>query len=317
MCIKKILLIPFLIYILFSELYGQFYELQTKNITLIYLGKPHEFVIYHLARCSENSLNFHSDMFNYSPSEKITIFLQDFSDYQNAGASSIPNNFVRIDLSPASYIFETAPANERMNWTMSHELVHVVCTEQGTKTDKLFRLFLGGKVNPTEDHPISLFYSFLTNPRNLSPRWYHEGLAVFWETWMAGGLGRAQGAYDEMVFRSMVRDSSHIYDVIGLESEGTTKDFQVGVNSYLYGTRFVSYLAYIYGPDKVLEWAKRKEGSERYFASQFKHVFKLSLDETWSNWITWENEWQKDNLNSIHENPTTPFRSLSNRVAKY
>ena len=33
---------------------------------------------------------------------------------------------------------------------------------------------------------------------------------------MAGGLGRAQGGYDEMVFRAMVRDDAHFYDPLGL-----------------------------------------------------------------------------------------------------
>ena len=72
------------------------------------------------------------------------------------------------------------------------------------------------------------------------PRWYLEGSAVFMETWMAGGLGRAQGGYDEMVFRAMVRDNARFFDPLGLESEGTRIDFQVGVNAYLYGTRFMT-----------------------------------------------------------------------------
>ena len=134
------------------------------------------------------------------------------------------------------------------------------------------------------------------------------------ETWMAGGLGRVLGAYDEMVFRSMVRDNSYIYDVIGLESEGTTIDFQIGVNSYLYGTRFMSYLAYKYGPEKVLDWAKRTNGSKAYFAAQFKNVFDVSLDKEWAHWINWENQWQQANLASIRENPTTSFRPLSSRA---
>ena len=61
---------------------------------------------------------------------------------------------------------------------------------------------------------------------------------------MAGGLGRAQGAYDEMVFRAMVRDDAHFYSPLGLEwPKASSVDFQVGVNAYLYGTRFMSYLA--------------------------------------------------------------------------
>src|SRR3712207_6908814 len=46
-------------------------------------------------------------------------------------------------------------------------------------------------------HPESILYNFLTSPRNLTPRWYMEGSAVFFETWMAGGLGRAQGRSEE------------------------------------------------------------------------------------------------------------------------
>jgi hypothetical protein len=54
---------------------------------------------------------------------------------------------------------------------------------------------------------------------------------------MAGGLGRAQGGYDEMVFRAKVRDNDKFYSPLGLESKARV-DFQVGVNDYLYGTRF-------------------------------------------------------------------------------
>jgi hypothetical protein len=43
---------------------------------------------------------------------------------------------------------------------------------------------------------------------------------VFMETWMAGGFGRAQGGYDEMVFRAKVRDGARFYSPLGLEAEG-------------------------------------------------------------------------------------------------
>ncbi|MCH8126286.1 hypothetical protein IIC38_10015 [candidate division KSB1 bacterium] len=313
---SKIPLFPLFILLLFAnfELPAQLHSLQTKNLQLIYLGKTHEYIVSHLARCFENSLRFHRHLFKYTPSEKFTVFLQDFSDYHNAGATSVPRNFIKMDLAPANYVFETIPANERMNWTMSHELVHIVTTDQTSGSDKFFRSLFFGKVWPSEDNPASIFYSYLTSPRNLSPRWYHEGLAVFWETWMAGGLGRVLGAYDEMVFRSMVRDGSYIYDVVGLESEGTTIDFQVAANSYLYGTRFISYLAYQYGPERVLEWASRKKGSKAYFASQFKKVYGVGLNDEWTRWIKWEREWQQVNLDSIRLNPTTHFRPISKRA---
>jgi hypothetical protein len=151
----------------------------------------------------------------------------------------------------------------------------------------------------------------LTNPRWNAPRWYHEGIAVFLETWMSGGKGRVLGSYDEMVFRSMVLDNAHFYDVIGLESEGTTVDFQVGVNSYLYGTRFMSFLALKYGPESLIEWTARNDTSKSYFLSQFKHIFNVPIDDAWSDWIAWEREWQTENIQKIKSAPVTPFRQIS------
>ena len=95
---------------------------------------------------------------------------------------------------------------------------------------------------------------------------------------MAGGLGRAQGGYDEMVFRSMVRDDTPFYDPLGLVSEGTKIDFQVEVNSYLYGTRFMTWLARRYSPEQLIEWVSRRDGSRGYYSAQFKHVFGMSLE---------------------------------------
>ncbi len=120
---------------------------------------------------------------------------------------------------------------------------------------------------PLQKHPESILYNFLATPRNNTPRWYMEGSAVFFETWMAGGLGRAQGGYDEMVFRAKVRDNDKFFSPLGLETEGIAVDFQVGANDYLYGTRFFSYLALTYGPDKVVEWLRRREGSKAFYAA--------------------------------------------------
>ena len=42
----------------------------------------------------------------------------------------------------------------------------------------------------------------------------------------------------------MVRDNAPFYDPLGLVSEGTKIDFQLQINSYLYGTRFMTWLAH-------------------------------------------------------------------------
>ena len=144
---------------------------------------------------------------------------------------------------------------------MNHETVHVATMDVWNETDARWRRLFLGKPCRCRTHPESLLYSYLTMPRFTVPRWYLEGSAVFMETWMAGGLGRAQGGYDEMVFRAMVRDDAHFYDPLGLVSRAPPIDFQVGANAYLYGTRFFTWLGLTHSPEKVVAWLRRDEGS--------------------------------------------------------
>jgi hypothetical protein len=284
--------------------------LETPDLRLVYYDDEHAYVLPHLARCFENTMGYYREFFDYEPSEAVTILLQDFDDYGYAGTSTIPNNYITLGIEPFEYVYETCPTNERFNWVVNHELVHVVVSEKGAGLDEFYRKLFFGKVAANSDDPWSLAYSYLTNPRRYSPRWYHEGIAVFLETWLAGGIGRALGGYDEMVFRSMVRDSAYFYDVVGLESEGTTIDFQIGQNSYLYGTRFMNYLAYTYGPKKVVEWVDRTPGSKASFSGQFKKTFGRSLDDEWSLWLDFEQRWQETNLDSIRKYPVTAHRPI-------
>ena len=121
---------------------------------------------------------------------------------------------------------------------------------------------------PAAAHPESIFYLYLTSPRVAAPRWYQEGIAVFVDTWMGGGLGRAQGGYDEMVFRTMVRDDAPS-DPLGLVSEGRKSISSSEIDSYLYGTRFMTWLARRYSPEQVIAWTARRDGSRAYYAASF------------------------------------------------
>lgn len=294
-----------------SPVAAQPFVRETGNLRMVYLDMAHSYLIPHAAASFENSLRFHRSLFNYTPTEKVTVLMHDFNDYGTGGTNTIPWNYISIGIEPYDYVYETAPTNERMNWVMNHELVHVLATDKAAGVDILFRSLFCGKVAPVADNPLSMLYSALTSPRWYSPRWFHEGIAVFLETWMAGGIGRALGSYDEMVFRTMVADSSYFYDDVGLESEGTTIDFQIGANSYLYGTRFVSYLAYHEGPEKLLAWFNRTPESRRYYASQFEEVYGRALGDEWDRWIAWEHRWQKANLDSVRRFPVTPTRAVT------
>jgi hypothetical protein len=285
--------------------------LETKNLTLLYIDPIQTYLTPYLGRAFENSLAFHEKNLNWKPWEKVTILLKDFSDYGNAAALGSPSDMVLLDVAPLSLSMETFSPGERFFTLMNHELTHVGTIDTWNNQDAGWRRFLGGKPAPIQKHPESILYNFLTTPRNLTPRWYMEGSAVFMETWMAGGLGRAQGGYDEMVWRAKVHDNSTFFSPLGLESEGTQIDFQVGANSYLYGTRFMSYLALTYGPEKLVEWLRRSPDSKAFYAAQFKHVFGRPLNTVWSEWIGFEHKYQQDNLARLAQYPLTEPKHLS------
>jgi len=294
--------------------HAQLAELETDDLRLIYISPTTNFLTAHAARCFENAMGFERRLFDYTPSERVTALLADLSDAGNAAAGAVPRNNLTFELAPLSFAYETMVANERVNFVMNHELVHIVTSDKAAGRDRFFRTVFAGKVNPTADQPESILYFFLTTPRAAAPRWYHEGIAVFVETWMAGGIGRAQGAYDEMVFRAMVRDGTRFYDPLGLASEGTKIDFQTETNSYLYGTRFMSWLAFRYGPESLLRWVTRDEGSHAYYASQFRQVYGTSLEAAWEQWVKDEHAFQEANLEAIRRYPTTPYEDLSGQA---
>ena len=284
---------------------------ETEDLRLLYFDPTETYLVPRVIQTFHGSLDQQRKILGYEPREKTTILLTDFADYGNAGASAVPSNSVIVDIAPLPLTFETSAPAERMYTIMNHEMVHIATTDQPASRDLQYRKVFGGKVLPVAQHPETIFYQYLTAPRKSSPRWFLEGIAVFMETWMAGGLGRGQGPYDEMKFRSMVRDGARFYDPLGLVAEGVRVDFEVGANAYLYGGRFMAYLAYTYSPEMVIEWVRRTNDSERSYAKEFKRVFGKSMNQAWQEWVDWEHDFQKRNLASIRQFETTAYEDLT------
>jgi len=289
-------------------------RIETENMRLLYFDPAETYLVPYVGRNFENALPYQRRLFGWEPWEQVTVLLKDFSDYGNASARASPNNAVLIDIAPVSIAFETFSPGERFFTLNNHEVTHVALMDVWNERDAFWRRLFRGKPMPVQEHPESILYNYLTTPRVHVPRWYHEGSAVFMETWMAGGFGRAQGAYDEMVFRAMVRDDAHFYSPVGLESEGIFIDFQVGANDYLYGARFFSYLANTYSPERVVQWLRRDPDSEAYYSSQFRRVFGRTLNQAWDDWIAWEHTFQQANLAAVRAFPLTEARPISQRA---
>ena len=293
--------------------FAQLTEQKVPGVRLVFVDGPESFLVPHATRTALNSLRSQKKIFGFEPWKTPTVLVVDLQDKGNAGASTVPNDLVTIYIAPIAFIYETIATNERLNTLLNHEFVHIATMDEPNGRDRIFRRLFGGKVNPVSEQPESVLFLYLTSPRVAAPRWYHEGIAVFMDTWMAGGLGRAQSGYDEMVWRSMVKDDTPFYDPLGLVSEGTKIDFQQEANSYLYGTRFMVWLARHYTPEQLIEWTSRRDGSRAYYSAQFRKVFGVSLNEAWASWVKDEHAFQQANLAEIRKYPITPAKDITNR----
>ncbi|HSP88228.1 MAG TPA: hypothetical protein VLN45_08840, partial [Ignavibacteriaceae bacterium] len=288
---------------------ADWFKVESENFIVLY-RESHSALIPHIIRSAESSLKVLMNLFEYNPSEKIIINTYDVSDYGFGTTTTIPRNYIRIEIEPLEPGYENIPYNERLQWLISHELVHIVVNDQGSNIENLSRKIFQ-KVTPEQVQPITVFYSILTNYSRYTPRWHQEAIAVFLETWLSGGFGRILGNFDEMYFRSMVVDNEEFPSDIRLDAKTTHNSFLIETLFYLYGARFASYLAIKYDSQKLLDWFKISSGDFYHgFKNKFEIVFKKDFDEEWDNFILYEKEFQKKNIDKLNTSETTYIKRI-------
>jgi hypothetical protein len=76
-------------------------------------------------------------------------------------------------------------------------------------------------------------------------------------------------------------------------------------------SRFITYLAYKYGIDKLKKFYARSDSSKAFYASQFRKTYGRPVREVWEDWMVWENDFQQGNIARIKEFPLTEFYPLT------
>lgn len=288
-------------------------EQESTNFKIIYLESSSHLVD-HILLSAEKSLIPLAEMFDYSPSEKIIINIHDLNDFGLGTASTVPQNIIRLSIEQFESGYENTLYTERFNWLISHELVHIVFNDQSTDLESFSRK-LFSKVPPDQSQPSTVLFSLLSNPNRYTPRWYQEGLAVYYETWFNGGFGRTLSSFDEMYFRTLVLEEGEFPEKINLETTFVHNSFLLETLYYFIGTRFVSYLSITYGPEKLLAWYKSDSG-DMYVGifEKFEDVFGVSYKEGWKSFIEYEKAFQKKNLEKLEEYKTTSVRHLTSEA---
>ncbi len=288
------------------------FEQETKNFKVIYRGS-HSQLVPQILSDAENSFKILSKLFNYTPSEKIIINTYDVNDYGFGATTTVPENYIRLEIEPLEPGYENIPFNDRLQWIISHELVHVVVNDKVSKVESISRSIFS-KVAPEQNQPVTILFSLLTNYSRYTPKWHQEAIAVFLETWLSGGYGRILGNFDEMYFRTMVAENQEFPTQLKLDAVLSHNSFLLESLFYIYGARFALYLAANYGTDKLLTWFTAKPG-DFYggFKSKFKAVFGLDFDDAWQNFIDYEKKFQDENIRRVKSSGLTPIHEISKK----
>ncbi len=306
------ILFIFLFFFIFSRFSfpQDWYETESEHFKVIY-RQSDSVLVPHLLASGENALSELSRLFNIVPSEKIIINPYDAYDYGFGSTTTVPEDFIRLEIEPLEHGYENIPYTERFQWILSHELVHVLVDDGASNIEKTVRKIFS-KVAPEKTQPLTILFSLLTNYERYTPRWHQEGIAVFMETWLSGGFGRTLGNFDEMYFRSMVYENADFPGYLSLDTKYYNRSFLLETLFYLYGTRFSSYLAIKYGADKLIDWY-RTDGNDIYtdFRSKFNKEFGISLSEAWDDFVQNEKKFQKKNIDKLESYPLSPIRRVT------
>jgi len=289
---------------------SDWYEKESEHFRLIY-RESHAHLANHILSSAENSLKRLIPIFDYNPKEKIIINTYDVSDYGFGATTNVPQNYIRLEIESFEPGYEAVPYNERIQWLLSHELVHIVVNDEASDMETVIR-DLFRKVPPEKTQPFTTIYSVLGNFTRYTPRWYQEGIAVFMETWLSGGYGRTLGSFDEMYFRSLILEGKKFPSHWDIETIFSHNSIFLENIFYFYGTRFVSYLSIHYGVDKLIDWFKTYPNQNLVgFIGKFSDVFGEDFYDAWKEFARTEKIFQEKNIEVLESSQLTKIKKLS------
>jgi hypothetical protein len=163
----------------------------------------------------------------YGTDERVQIVVSDHTDTANGRAGVIPRNVIRLfvgcpeDLSPLS------DYDDWLTQLVSHEHTHILHLNQIGGIPAVINSILGKTYAPNQ----------------AQPRWFTEGLATYQESVQTSG-GRLRSSIFDMYLRmDALENRQPRLDQLSSEA----RRWPHGTLPYLYGARFINYIAETYG----------------------------------------------------------------------
>lgn len=205
---------------------------------------------------------------NWVPQTKTHISVTDILDESNGWARTTPRNEIRLYAWPPEMNEELGFYDDWMRQLIYHEYAHILHTD----TSKGFHTILN-----------SIFGKFARN-NAATPRWYTEGLAVYYET-LLSHTGRLRHA----IYRIMLRNAALSQKLPSLGALSNVPNAWPAANSsYLFGSSFIAYIAKTYGQHTLAEW------NTEYGDDWIPYAMNRAALKIWSkSWDELYQDWQQ------------------------
>ncbi len=176
------------------------------------------------------------------PRGPIDLLISDDVDYSNGWATPIPSNRIVVYANPPVSESALRFTDDYLQLVIIHELAHIFHLDR-----------VGGVWRSLQSVFGRAPYLFVNG---YQPRWMVEGLAVYYETLIAGG-GRIEGSEHRMLARTAAID--HVFPRID-QLSSATPSFPYGYAAYAYGSLFMDYLGRTHGDSSMRTFVEASSG---------------------------------------------------------
>ena len=217
----------------YDDVHVSWKELESEHF-IIHFPETHEDFARRALSIAEEAHDRLSPLLALTPKEKTHIGITDNRDEANGFARTVPQNEIRLLPYPPALSDELGLFDDWVRQLIYHEYTHILHMDTASGLHDVLNVIFG---------------KFARNNAT-APRWYTEGLAVYYETRLSNS-GRLRNA----LYRTMLRNAAldHVIPSLGALSAGT-RHWPGDSGYYLYGSFFIAYLAETYGSESLTKW---------------------------------------------------------------
>ncbi len=240
------------------------------------ISTPNFYVHYHdgiedLARRSaiiaEESHEVLSPLLDWKPGGRVHMLITDDRDTANGFARVFGRNFITIYAKPPTPENNLGYYDDWLRVLIYHEYVHILHIDTKTGLPDWINRVIGKQYHPN----------------TVLPRWYKEGVAIYYES-HSTGRGRVQSP----IFRMWLRTAALDDELFSLgQSTGLPFEWPSGTGPYLYGAFFIDYLGRTQGENYIRDFNHRYGERTIPFAMQYitDEITGGTLDDHWEGFI--------------------------------